>query len=92
MSLLDTADGVFMSHAYGWAFSNPVRNINITVTSLSIAVALVIGMVELLQVTAGRRVLDLGKVATSSLRSSSRPGRSRSSTWKARRVEERWTA
>ena len=62
MSLLDTADGVFMSHPYGWAFSNPVRNINITVTSLSIAVALVIGMIELLQVTVGSRMLDLSKV------------------------------
>src|SRR5919198_5177456 len=37
MSLMDTVDGAFMSHAYGWAFSNPVRKIyyNITVTSLS---------------------------------------------------------
>ena len=42
MSLMDTADGAFMSHAYGWAFSNPVRKVyyNITVTSLSVAVAL----------------------------------------------------
>ena len=54
MSLMDTADGAFMSHAYGWAFSNPVRKVyyNITVTSLSVAVALVIGTVELLQVAA----------------------------------------
>ncbi|HEX4526456.1 MAG TPA: HoxN/HupN/NixA family nickel/cobalt transporter, partial [Gaiellaceae bacterium] len=52
MSLMDTADGAFMSHAYGWAFSNPIRKVyyNITVTSLSVAVALVIGMIELLQV------------------------------------------
>ncbi|MFN2629543.1 MAG: HoxN/HupN/NixA family nickel/cobalt transporter [Gaiellaceae bacterium] len=56
MSLMDTADGAFMSHAYGWAFSNPLRKVyyNITVTSLSVAVALVIGMVELLQVTAAK--------------------------------------
>src|SRR5206468_3913846 len=42
MSLLDTADGAFMAHAYGWAFSNPVRKIyyNLTVTTLSVAVAL----------------------------------------------------
>jgi high-affinity nickel-transport protein len=48
MSLLDTADGVVMSRAYGWAFSSPVRKVyyNITVTSLSVAVALVIGRVE----------------------------------------------
>ena len=56
MSLMDTADGAFMSHAYGWAFSNPVRKVyyNITVTSLSVAVALLIGMIELLQVAAAK--------------------------------------
>ena len=39
MSMMDTADGAFMSHAYGWAFSNPVRKVyyNITTTSLSVA-------------------------------------------------------
>ena len=38
MSLMDTADGAFMSQAYGWAFSNPIRKVyyNITVTSLSV--------------------------------------------------------
>ena len=38
MSLMDTADGAFMSHAYGWAFSNPVRKVyyNLTVTTLSV--------------------------------------------------------
>ena len=52
MSLMDTLDGAFMSQAYGWAFSNPIRKIyyNITVTSLSVVVALAIGTVELLQV------------------------------------------
>ena len=52
MSAMDTADGAFMSHAYGWAFSNPVRKVyyNITVTSLSVFVALAIGTIELLQV------------------------------------------
>ena len=60
MSLMDTADGAFMSHAYGWAFSNPVRKVyyNITVTSLSVAVALVVGMIELMQVTAAKFSLD----------------------------------
>jgi high-affinity nickel-transport protein len=52
MSLMDTADGVFMSKAYNWAFAGPVRKIyyNVTVTALSIIVALVIGTVELAQV------------------------------------------
>jgi nickel/cobalt transporter (NiCoT) family protein len=62
MSLMDTADGAFMSHAYGWAFSNPIRKVyyNITVTSLSVTVALVIGMIELLQVTAAKFSLSGG--------------------------------
>ncbi len=49
MSLLDTIDGSFMNFAYGWAFSNPIRKIfyNIVITALSVAVALVIGTVEL---------------------------------------------
>ena len=50
MSLLDTIDGSFMNFAYGWAFSQPVRKVyyNITITGLSVAVALIIGTVELL--------------------------------------------
>jgi nickel/cobalt transporter (NiCoT) family protein len=50
MSLLDTIDGAFMNFAYGWAFSRPVRKVyyNITITGLSVAVALMIGTVELL--------------------------------------------
>ena len=62
MSLMDTADGAFMSQAYGWAFSNPVRKVyyNITVTSLSVAVALIIGRIELLQVMAAKFSLEGG--------------------------------
>ncbi|WP_443075112.1 HoxN/HupN/NixA family nickel/cobalt transporter [Streptomyces sp. NBC_01435] len=50
MSLLDTIDGSFMNFAYGWAFSKPVRKVyyNLTITGLSVAVALIIGTVELL--------------------------------------------
>ena len=49
MSLLDSIDGSFMNFAYGWAFSKPVRKVfyNLTITGLSVAVALVIGTVEL---------------------------------------------
>jgi nickel/cobalt transporter (NiCoT) family protein len=49
MSLLDTIDGSFMTLAYGWAFTTPVRKVfyNITITALSVAVAVVIGTVEL---------------------------------------------
>lgn len=50
MCLLDTIDGTFMNFAYGWAFSHPVRKIyyNLTMTALSVAVALAIGSIELL--------------------------------------------
>ncbi|WP_019930758.1 HoxN/HupN/NixA family nickel/cobalt transporter [Nocardia sp. BMG111209] len=56
MSLLDTIDGSFMNFAYGWAFAKPVRKVyyNITVTALSVVVALVIGTIELLGLLAGR--------------------------------------
>jgi high-affinity nickel-transport protein len=49
MSLLDTIDGSFMNFAYGWAFAQPVRKVfyNLTVTGLSVLVALVIGTIEL---------------------------------------------
>ena len=49
MCLFDTVDGTFMNFAYGWAFSKPVRKVfyNITITSLSVMVAVVIGGVEL---------------------------------------------
>ena len=52
MSLFDTIDGAFMNFAYGWAFSQPVRKLfyNITVTGLSVVVALLIGSIELLGV------------------------------------------
>ena len=50
MSMMDTADGAFMSVAYGWAFSNPVRKVfyNLAITTLSVAVALLVGGVELI--------------------------------------------
>lgn len=62
MSLMDTTDGIFMTTAYGWAFSNPVRKIfyNMTVTSLSVVVALFIGVVELAQVLTPELGLNTG--------------------------------
>jgi len=50
MSLFDTADGCFMNFAYDWAFAKPVRKVyyNLTVTGLSVFVAVFIGAVELL--------------------------------------------
>ncbi len=50
MSLLDTIDGSFMAFAYGWALLKPARKVgyNLIVTALSVAVALIIGTIELL--------------------------------------------
>src|ERR1700749_4327355 len=50
MSLFDTADGCFMNFAYDWAFANPVRKVyyNLTITGLSVFVAVFIGATELL--------------------------------------------
>src|SRR4249920_1348476 len=105
MSLMDTLDGAFMSQAYGWAFSNPIRKIyyNITVTMLSVVVALVIGTVELLQVfvtkfglsgggwdTLGNldfETLGYGIVALFVLMWAASVA-----IWKLRRIEDRWSA
>ena len=50
MSLFDMLDGCFMNFAYGWAFSQPVRKVyyNLVITALSVAVALLVGTIELL--------------------------------------------
>jgi nickel/cobalt transporter (NiCoT) family protein len=65
MCLMDTVDGVFMNAAYGWAFAKPVRKVfyNITITSISVAVALIIGTVELLGVLANRADITTGPLA-----------------------------
>jgi nickel/cobalt transporter (NiCoT) family protein len=62
MSLFDTIDGAFMNFAYGWAFSKPIRKIfyNLTVTGLSVAIALGIGSIELLTVFAEKLSLTGG--------------------------------
>jgi len=60
MSLLDTIDGSFMNFAYGWAFSKPVRKVyyNLVVTALSVAVAFIIGSIELLSVLVEKLSLE----------------------------------
>jgi high-affinity nickel-transport protein len=54
MTLMDTTDGAFMAKAYAWAFSNPIRKVfyNLTITGLSVFVALFVGVIELLQILA----------------------------------------
>ncbi|HZY75171.1 MAG TPA: HoxN/HupN/NixA family nickel/cobalt transporter [Jatrophihabitantaceae bacterium] len=65
MCLMDTVDGVFMNFAYGWAFAKPVRKVfyNITITSISVAVALIIGSVELIGVLADQANITSGPIA-----------------------------
>ena len=50
MCLFDTIDGCFMNFAYDWAFSKPIRKIyyNLTITGLSVFIALFIGTIEIL--------------------------------------------
>ena len=65
MSIFDTADGVFMARAYGWAFLKPVRKVfyNLTVTVLSVLVALVIGVIVLIGLLAEELGIESGPVA-----------------------------
>jgi high-affinity nickel-transport protein len=105
MSLMDTADGAFMTHAYGWAFATPVRKVyyNISVTSLSVAVAWMVGGVELLQVLAARlslhgtfwrllESLDLGRLGYLVVALFVLTWLLSITLWKTRRVEERWSS
>jgi nickel/cobalt transporter (NiCoT) family protein len=65
MCLMDTVDGVFMNAAYGWAFAKPVRKVfyNITITTISVAVALIIGTIELIGVFADQAHITSGPLS-----------------------------
>ncbi|MFI2752856.1 HoxN/HupN/NixA family nickel/cobalt transporter [Cellulomonas sp. P22] len=65
MCLLDTADGVLMNGAYGWALARPVRKVyyNLTITTISVIVALGIGTVQLVGVVADQTDASSGPVA-----------------------------
>ncbi|MGA2850339.1 MAG: HoxN/HupN/NixA family nickel/cobalt transporter [Terracidiphilus sp.] len=56
MSLVDTTDNVLMLGAYGWAFVKPVRKLyyNMTITLVSVVVAVVVGGIEALGLFAGQ--------------------------------------
>jgi nickel/cobalt transporter (NiCoT) family protein len=60
MSLIDTTDGVLMVQAYGWAFIKPVRKLyyNLTMTLISIIVALLIGGMEALGLLSSKLGLE----------------------------------
>jgi nickel/cobalt transporter (NiCoT) family protein len=62
LTIFDTLDGLFMNFAYGWAFARPVRKVyyNIVVTGLSIAVALLVGTIEIAGILSDRLNLHGG--------------------------------
>ncbi|WP_241777957.1 HoxN/HupN/NixA family nickel/cobalt transporter [Streptomyces sp. CT34] len=105
MSLLDTIDGSFMNFAYGWAFSKPVRKVyyNLTITGLSVAVALIIGTVELLGLLADKlglhgffwdwiAGLDLNVIGFAIVGVFFATWVIALAVWKFGRIEEKWSA
>jgi high-affinity nickel-transport protein len=60
ITLVDTTDSVLMVGAYGWAFLNPIRKIwyNLTITAISVVVALMIGGIEALGLIADKLGLE----------------------------------
>ncbi|MEV6771063.1 HoxN/HupN/NixA family nickel/cobalt transporter [Nocardia sp. NPDC051030] len=65
MALFDSLDGSFMSYAYDWAFARPVRKIyyNLVITGLSVAVALLIGVQEIISIFVEKLDVTTGFVA-----------------------------
>jgi len=105
MCLMDTIDGVFMNAAYGWAFARPVRKVfyNLTITTISVLVALVIGTIELVGVLADRFSIDHGVVGAIANVNLDYAGYAivglfvvcwavAISVWRLGRIEERWSA
>lgn len=105
MSLFDAADGMFMSAAYQWAFLQPVRKVfyNLTVTALSVAVALVIGLIELLGLLATELDVTTGPLAWFASIDLNHVGYAVAivfvvtwlialAVWRFGRIEERWAA
>jgi high-affinity nickel-transport protein len=105
MSLLDTLDGAFMNVAYGWAYSRPVRKVyyNITVTALSVAVALIIGLATLGGLLSEQLGIHSGPIGWLAGLDMERLGLGivvmfvaawaiSVAVWKYARIEERWSA
>ncbi|WP_372728908.1 HoxN/HupN/NixA family nickel/cobalt transporter [Nocardioides sp.] len=105
MSLLDTLDGAFMNVAYGWAFTRPVRKIyyNITITALSVAVALLIGGIELIGLLAEKSGITTGPLGAIAEIDLAYMGylvvalfvvtwAVSVTIWKVGRIDERWSA
>jgi high-affinity nickel-transport protein len=62
MALIDTTDSVMMQGAYGWALAKPIRKLyyNLTITFVSVAVALLIGGIEALALLSDKLGLEGG--------------------------------
>lgn len=62
MALIDTADGILMLGAYGWAYIKPIRKLyyNMTITSVSVLVALLVGGIEALGLVGEKLALQGG--------------------------------
>jgi nickel/cobalt transporter (NiCoT) family protein len=56
MTLLDTTDSILMLGAYQWAFVKPIRKLyyNLTITAVSVLVAVVVGALEALDLIGDR--------------------------------------
>ena len=91
MALLDTIDGAFMGFAYDWALARPVRRLyyNLTVTGLSVAVALGIGTIELLSVL-GLSDIDLGSIGYVVAGLFALTWALAVAVWRLGRIEQRW--
>jgi high-affinity nickel-transport protein len=94
MSLLDTLDGACMSFAYGWAFARPVRKVfyNLAVTALSVAVALVVGTLELAGVLGFAAGVDLELAGYAIAALFVLTWAVALAVWRFGRIEERWSA
>jgi len=62
MTLVDTTDSILMMGAYGWAFAKPIRKLyyNMTITAVSVVVALLIGGIEALGLLVDKLGLEGG--------------------------------
>ena len=105
MSLFDTLDGAFMNVAYSWAFFKPVRKVfyNLTITALSVLVALVIGPISLISVLSDKfeigdgllgsiAALDLEYVGFVIVGLAVVTWAIALAAWHFGRIEERWSA
>jgi high-affinity nickel-transport protein len=94
MSAIDTGVGAFMSHAYGWTFTNPLRRVfvNVTLTSLSVAVALLVGTIELLQVVGLMKGVNVNSVGYAMVVLFIVTSAAAALVWKTARLDERWGA